>query len=217
MRPCTISTTFRSPGGTAPYSCHAEIFTEIKGGRIAVSRAGDTLPFAPRKTSRPCGANGTGRADAPPLSVLRVSFCQFSISGSVRYIVCLAFWLLFFSELFLLLYILKGNKGRIMAPFCSPSVPTGSSARLRQTAAGAPVSLRRTPSGFGLTLRSDGEKQHPRLQCPFRTRRLNRDVNHISITLMAGMMFCRRQIFIPDVRILPSETVRLHPFAEGCF
>lgn len=102
-----------------------------------------------------------------------------------------------------------------------PSAPRpfrpGRQARLRQTAAGAPVSLRRTPSGFGLTLRSDGEKQHPRLQCPYRTRRLNRDVNQISVTLMAGMMLCRRQIFIPDVRILPSETVRLHPFAEGCF
>jgi len=37
-----------------------------------------------------------------------------------------------------------------MAPFGSPSVPAGSSARLRQPAAGAPVSLRRIPSGFGL-------------------------------------------------------------------
>ena len=158
-----------------------------------------------------------GRADAPPLSVLRVSFLQVSASWSPRYIVCLVFCLLFLSVLFLLLYVLQGKKGRTMAPFGSPSVPAGSSARLRQTAAGAPVSLRRTPSGFVLALRSDGERQHPRLRRPSRTHRLNRDVNQISVTFMAGMMLRRWQIFIPDVRILPSETVRLHPFAEGCF
>ncbi|RSK63067.1 hypothetical protein EJE24_22140 [Enterobacter huaxiensis] len=111
---------------------------------------------------------------------------------------------------------LRAKKAEPWPPSAPRPFRPGRRARLRQTAADAPVSLRRTPSGFGLTLRSDGERQHPRLQCPFRTRRLNRDVNHISITLMAEMMLCCRQIFIPDVRILPSETVRLHQFAEGC-
>ncbi|UNC52600.1 hypothetical protein D5067_0023645 (plasmid) [Enterobacter huaxiensis] len=50
----------------------------------------------------------------------------------------------------LLFPVAKANRQDIWLPFGSPSVPAGSSAPLRQTAAGAPASLRRTPSGFGL-------------------------------------------------------------------
>lgn len=90
-------------------------------------RAGDNPAFCAAKTPRPCGANEKGCADAPPLSVLRVSFLKLNTPWSVRYLVCLVFWMLFFSVLFLLLYVLKGKKGRTMAPFGSPSVPAGSS------------------------------------------------------------------------------------------
>jgi len=171
-----------------------------------VCRAGDNSAFCAAKTPRPCGANDKGRADAPPVYVLRVMYVLYVLGRLI---------LLFFIPLFLLC-VLKSKTGRAMATLRLP-VRTG-----RVVSPTTPDSCWRTcqsppnPFGFRASLRSDGEKQPLRLQRPFRICCLNRDANHISITLMTGMMLCRQQIFIPGVRILPSETVRLHQFAEGC-
>ena len=67
------------------------------------------------------------------------------------------------------------KQDREMAPFGSrPALLSGRRAPLRQGGRCAPAGLRRTPSGFGLTLGSDGEGQGLRLLRPCRPERLHR-------------------------------------------
>ena len=121
----------------------------------------------PHKPSFPFGE--TGRAKAPPALLPFPVAVLLSLHAIITGVLLVNF--LSCSSVM----AITQKQDREMAPFGSrPALLSGRRAPLRQGGRCAPARLRRTPSGFGLTLGSDGEGQRLRLLRPCRPERLHR-------------------------------------------
>nr|ASU05940.1 hypothetical protein ECSA44_06002 [Escherichia coli] len=121
------------------------------------------MPVCPRREKTRAGGAERGRAHAPPfhyadvlMGLLFLHACHLSVTDVVvpATATATATVLLFPAALILTTAVLSCLPGAPSAPGCLAA--SGRQARLRQAAAGAPASLRRTRwRGFGLSLRSD--------------------------------------------------------------